>query len=122
MLNDILAEPLLTYTYPAPPKHVSGGDDEVQVAPTTITYYPFPSVARLAQPDIEERLRELSFGYRARYISETAQMLMAKLSPNEGDVKYESVDEYLHSLRLMTYEDARRELLQFQGVGPKVAE
>jgi N-glycosylase/DNA lyase len=122
MLTGAFAEPLLTYTYPAPPKELSGGDDDFQIAPTTITYYPFPSVARLAEPDIEDRLRELSFGYRARYIQETAKLLMDKLTPEEGRPKYESPHDYLNSLRSMTYEEARRKLLQFQGVGPKVAE
>jgi N-glycosylase/DNA lyase len=118
----------LTYTYPPPPKEVLEGEDEVQVAPTTIVYHPFPSPERLAEKDVEEKLRELSFGYRAKYISETAKMLIAKLEENtdEGSSKkmarYASVDDYLHSLREMTYEQARSELLQFQGVGPKVAE
>lgn len=50
-------------------------------------------------------------------------MLMAKLSPGDEDaVKYESVDQYLYSLRRMTYTEARTELLQFPGIGPKVAE
>ena len=117
------SEPLLSYTYPAPPREVYAGDEDVQLAPTTITYHPFPSPARLAQPDVEAQLRELSFGYRARYINETAQMLVDKLA-EQGDppTTYASVDEYLHRLRGMTYGEARAELLQFPGVGPKVAE
>jgi len=119
-------EPLLTYTYPAPPREVLEVEDGVEVAPTTITYHPFPPPERLAQKDVEERLRELSFGYRARYIYETARMLLEKLEEKEDEgsdkARYTTVDDYLHSLRGMTYEQARSELLQFQGVGPKVAE
>jgi 3-methyladenine DNA glycosylase/8-oxoguanine DNA glycosylase len=37
-------------------------------------------------------------------------------------LQHKSVDGYLHSLRDMTYSQARSELLQFPGVGPKVAE
>ena len=29
-------------------------------------YHSFPSLASMAQPGVEERLRELGFGYRAR--------------------------------------------------------
>lgn len=121
-----LAGPLLTYTYPAPPKGLLDEHDEVELAPTTITYHPFPPPSRLAQPDVEQKLRELSFGYRARYISETASMLEAKAAEREGEsserAKYSSVDDYLHSLRRMSYSEARSELLQFPGIGPKVAE
>lgn len=113
----------MTYTYPAPPCDPLDGNDAVQSSPTIITYHPFPSPERLAQPDIEEKLRELAFGYRARYIFETARLLLSKIEEKREDgLKYESVDHYLSSLRTMTYEEARKELLQFQGVGPKVAE
>ncbi|UZJ51532.1 hypothetical protein CBS101457_000852 [Exobasidium rhododendri] len=123
------SEPLLSYTYPMPPKEALDGiEDASQLAPINIVYHPFPSPDRLAQEDVEERLRELSFGYRARYIYETARMLIEKLEERvEGGgssklLKYASVDEYLHSLRQMTYGQARSELLQLQGVGPKVAD
>lgn len=113
----------MTYTYPVPPRDVLEGDDDVQLSPKTITYHPFPSPDRLAQPDIEEMLRKLAFGYRARYIFETASLLLSKIEEKREDgLKYETVDDYLYSLRTMTYEQARKELLQFQGVGPKVAE
>jgi N-glycosylase/DNA lyase len=120
-------EPLLTYTYPAPPKEVSEIGGEAQIEPTTITYYPFPSPDRLAKPDVEEKLRELSFGYRSRYLSETASMLVNMVSgrvkeEDNSTFQHKGVNEYLHSLRDMTYNQARSELLQFPGIGPKVAE
>lgn len=37
-------------------------------------------------------------------------------------VSLHSPTSFLESLRHMSYEDARAELLKFQGVGPKVAE
>lgn len=100
------------------------------MVPTTITYHPFPSARDLCIAGVEENLRELSFGYRARYIAETAKMLVSKTdhAPQENqdekndERRYESVDQYLLSLRKMTYPQARQELLQFPGVGPKVAE
>ena len=58
---------------------------------------------------VEARLRELGFGYRAKYISKTAQMLHEM-----GD------NEWLYKLRLQPYESARQELLKLSGVGPKV--
>lgn len=187
----------------------------MQPVAATITYHPFPSAARLAQPDVEQRLRELGFGYRAKYIAQTAQMLcrdhpqpvQVRLPPVEAEdqprgtspsdgastvvVKDEPVDDsiavavlgpavntsprkrgqrnpsaadlqttypttsprkrqradianasdespassipvpppsihsvesFLHSLRKMSYQDARAELIKFPGVGPKVAD
>ncbi len=31
-------------------------------------FYSFPRLERLAQPGVEDRLRQLGFGYRAKYI------------------------------------------------------
>lgn len=69
---------MLEYTYPAAPSvksENSESDSEVTSTPTTITYHPFPPPSRLAQPGVEEELRVLGFGYRAKYIARTAQML-----------------------------------------------
>lgn len=133
----------------------------------TVTYHPFPSPEALAQEGVEEKLRELGFGYRAKYIARTAQMLCEKhtrahtaldeatwlygikaedvkesmpATPPESpqkrartssavvkqeqaqDVPNHSVRSYLQSLRSMSYQDARSELIAFPGVGPKVAD
>lgn len=53
-------------------------------------YYSFPSVEVLAKPGVEEELRTLGFGYRAKYISSTAQYIMENRDAN-----------WLHSLRLL---------------------
>ncbi|GAB1607694.1 N-glycosylase/DNA lyase-like, partial [Argonauta hians] len=39
------------------------------------TYYTFPTVEALSQPGVEEKLRELGFGYRAGYITKSAKYI-----------------------------------------------
>lgn len=53
----------------------------------------------------------MGFGYRARYIHQTARMIV-----NEHPVGW------LNELRNTEYKDAHEALLQLQGVGPKVAD
>ncbi|KAK0543771.1 8-oxoguanine glycosylase ogg1 [Tilletia horrida] len=171
--------PLLEYTYPPTPA-TGGADPDSAVR---IVYHPFPSAARLAQADVEQRLRELGFGYRAKYIATTAKMLCEahtreesihsagqyltsveydaldhsrftldgilpkpatkalpmqdvarprvkrrKTEPNNStdvsasDPSLHSVTSYLASLRTMDYTEAREHLIQFPGIGPKVAD
>ncbi|PWN47961.1 DNA glycosylase [Violaceomyces palustris] len=200
------SEPLLEHTYPPCPLQVDEGEGqvkgesgrrrretttpEVKPAEATIVYYPFPSPETLAKPGVEARLRELGFGYRAKYLAQTAQMLCQShpkphvslqrqaldpdpetelnvtgrprrrpssfstpssvASSNSGespkkrkrdgsnqvvaqrDVEVEgetspspsehSVNSYLHSLREMSYDKAKAELIKLPGVGPKVAD
>ena len=71
-------------------------------------FYIFPTPAKLAKANIKE-LAECGLGYRARYISETAKMIY------EGNIDFES-------LRKANYEKARQKLLNFLGVGLKVAD
>lgn len=81
-----------------------------------ISYHTFPQPETLAKPDTETRLRELGFGYRAKYIHQTAKMFM----DNE---KYPFITlDGLHKQRMAPYEDACDFLLQLTGVGPKVAD
>lgn len=72
-------------------------------------YYTFPSINALAQPGVEVELRSLGFGYRAKYITETAKWI----------IKNRSI-EWLYSLRDLPYEEAHAELVKLQGVGAKV--
>lgn len=72
------------------------------------TFYGFPTASRLAQCSQEE-LRALGLGYRAKYIQKTAQMVA------NGEVDLVRMAE-------LPYEEAKKELLKFCGVGIKVAE
>ncbi|XP_013774934.1 N-glycosylase/DNA lyase-like [Limulus polyphemus] len=74
-------------------------------------FYNFPSLEALAGETVEQELRKLGFGYRAKYISETAKHITLNLSP-----------EWLESLRKVPYEEARTALMQLPGVGAKVAD
>ncbi|OJD24875.1 hypothetical protein ACJ73_03758 [Blastomyces percursus] len=94
-------------------------------------YHDFPTPRALVGRDVESRLRELGFGYRAKYIYQTALIVASR---EEG---------WLNSLRNpesplfganpapageMTeggrdgYRKAHALLLELQGVGPKVAD
>ncbi|KAI8599858.1 N-glycosylase/DNA lyase [Dissophora ornata] len=76
------------------------------------TFYGFPTMDALAQEGTEETLRRLGFGYRAKYIANTAKMINAM----------DSGEEWLMGLRSLPYEEAHNALLTLQGVGPKVAD
>ncbi|KAF9116361.1 Carbon-nitrogen hydrolase [Mortierella sp. AM989] len=76
------------------------------------TLYGFPTIQALAQEGVEETLRNSGFGYRAKYIANTAKMI--------NDM--ENGEEWLMSLRALPYEEAHNALLTLQGVGPKVAD
>lgn len=76
------------------------------------SYYAFPTIDRLAEAEVEAKLRKLGFGYRAAYISKTARQLQEK-----------GGKDFLMSLRSnYDYEEARQALLTFNGIGPKVAD
>ncbi|KAJ3175286.1 8-oxoguanine glycosylase ogg1 [Geranomyces variabilis] len=74
-------------------------------------YYNFPTVARLAEAGVEDELRKLGFGYRARYIAESARYILANHD-----------ESWLESLRGREYTDCKEELMKLSGVGPKVAD
>jgi N-glycosylase/DNA lyase len=71
-------------------------------------FYTFPTPEKLARATTKE-LAECGLGYRAEYVSETAEMVFEK------GLKFERLTE-------MPYEEAREELLNFSGVGLKVAD
>lgn len=71
-------------------------------------FYTFPTSERLAKATIEE-LASCRLGYRAKYVSETAKTV------------YENGFDF-ERLRKITYEKAMEELLNFPGVGLKVAD
>lgn len=95
-------------------------------------YHDFPTPEALAGKDVENNLRSLGFGYRARYIYQTAVMVSQERekgwldglcnpeSPAFG-VAAKPGDEMKPEGR-QRYRDAHEKLLELQGVGPKVAD
>lgn len=94
-------------------------------------YHDFPEPRALAQSGVEEKLRSLGFGYRAKYLYKTACMIVSKpdgwldsLRNPESPVlntKPQPGGEWSASGR-EGYRKAHEELLELQGVGPKVAD
>lgn len=80
-----------------------------------IKYYSFPTAEQLSVDGTEAKLRVLGFGYRARYIYETALKFTTDEYP---DI---TIDK-LVGLRNESYPVAHEFLLQLNGVGPKVAD
>lgn len=79
-------------------------------------FYSFPTPLDLTGPKVELQLREFGFGYRARYIFNTATKFV-----NDKDFPEITLSN-LHSMREASYEDTHEFLLQLDGVGPKVAD
>lgn len=73
------------------------------------TYYTFPNIEKLIGENIEEDLKIAKFGYRAKYIRQTAEK-MFKLG----------CEEWIEKLKNMNYDNAKKELMLLPGVGPKV--
>lgn len=84
-----------------------------------VTYHSFPTSEELASRGTETSLRELGFGYRAKYIIETAK----KLKKDKADSNIAGDTEYLQRIcKDAQYEDVREHLMSYNGVGPKVAD
>ncbi|XP_074861207.1 N-glycosylase/DNA lyase isoform X2 [Carettochelys insculpta] len=73
-------------------------------------YHTFPSLQALAGADAERRLRGLGFGYRAAFVSRSAQAVLKQFG-TKG----------LYQLRHVPYPEARRLLCTLPGVGAKEA-
>lgn len=95
------------------------------------SYHDMPSPAELSDASVESHLRQLGFGYRAKYIYQTAAMVSREhpswlddLRNPESPVLGNSVapaGEMLPGGR-QGYRSAHEKLLTLQGVGPKVAD
>ena len=98
-----------------------------------VPYHDFPTPEALCKPEVEEHLRKLGFGYRAKYIAKTARIvaeekgglawLEALSNPElpQFGVEPQPAGELLEGGR-EGYRKAHEELLVLQGVGPKVAD
>ncbi|OLY79285.1 N-glycosylase/DNA lyase [Smittium mucronatum] len=73
----------------------------------------FPELHKLAEPGVEERLRELGFGYRAKYIYKSAKHIYDN---------YKNPEEWFDSLINLDYQEAKKQLTSLTGVGSKVAD
>ena len=71
----------------------------------------------LCDPSVDAALREQGFGYRAKYIQQTAQRVVSELG-----VRHASVAEWLMSLRELPYEEVHAVLCSLPGIGAKVAD
>lgn len=82
-------------------------------------FYSFPSSDEIASKATEDELRKLGFGYRAKYIVETAKKMVQDKKERgfSDDTKFM---QYLNSH--MTYEQMREHLMSYTGIGPKVAD
>ncbi|KAL6715924.1 8-oxoguanine glycosylase ogg1 [Lecanora helva] len=95
-------------------------------------YYDMPQPSTLAQPGVEVHLRQLGFGYRAKYLHQTALIVSQErecgwldgLRNPESPIlgrRPSNAGEMLPGGR-EGYRTAHEELLTLQGVGPKVAD
>ncbi|XP_034393844.1 N-glycosylase/DNA lyase isoform X2 [Cyclopterus lumpus] len=75
------------------------------------SYHDFPSLAALAGDGVEARLRDLGFGYRARFLQRSAAQILEAHGPR-----------WLEGLRGVPYLVARDALRTLPGVGTKVAD
>lgn len=74
-----------------------------------VQYYTFPKIEALAGPTVENDLRKAGFGYRAKFINESAKLI----------VKMGGV-HWINSLKEKSYQDAKDELIKLPGIGAKV--
>ncbi|XP_073979568.1 8-oxoguanine DNA glycosylase isoform X3 [Rhodnius prolixus] len=75
------------------------------------SFYSFPLISALTQTSVEEELRKAGFGYRAKYVHQSAKMLHSLGGIN-----------FLNRLKSDCFETARKELMKFPGIGAKVAD
>ncbi|KAF5875421.1 putative n-glycosylase dna lyase protein [Botrytis fragariae] len=90
-------------------------------------FHDFPQPEALTGSGVESHLRVLGFGYRARYIAQTASIVASKpkgwlenlRNPETFDKPFEGE---IPAGGRPGYRKAHEELLELQGVGPKVAD
>lgn len=72
-------------------------------------YYDFPRMEKLAGTEVQNVLEEAKFGYRAKFIQQTARKII-----DLGGLRW------INELCKLPYEKAKAELTQLPGVGAKV--
>ncbi|KAI2614482.1 N-glycosylase/DNA lyase [Hypoxylon fragiforme] len=91
-------------------------------------FHDFPTPQALSGKKVESHLRELGFGYRAKYIAETARIISAEKPEGwlESLTNPENpswpVTETSSDKEPPSYKYAHEQLLLLTGVGPKVAD
>ncbi|ESZ99570.1 8-oxoguanine DNA glycosylase [Sclerotinia borealis F-4128] len=90
-------------------------------------FHDFPKPEALNSPGVESHLRVLGFGYRAKYIAQTASIVASK--PQDWLENLRNVETFKEPFEgeipaggRPGYRKAHEELLELQGVGPKVAD
>ncbi|KAJ0168115.1 N-glycosylase/DNA lyase [Colletotrichum tanaceti] len=91
-------------------------------------FHDFPPPEALTGSSVEAHLRELGFGYRAKYIAQTASIIVNERPrgwfeglTNPENPCFRKTPEGSR-LPQNTYKEAHEKLLQLAGVGPKVAD
>jgi N-glycosylase/DNA lyase len=74
-------------------------------------FFTFPDPCLLVCDGVEEELRALGFGYRAKFVVQAARIVV-----------FERPSGWLDGLRRVEYQQAREALMTLPGVGPKVAD
>lgn len=74
-------------------------------------YHAFPDCVRLAEPSVDADLRAAKFGYRARFIQQSAAQIVER-----GELSW------FARLQRLPYPEAHAELTQLTGIGAKVAD
>ncbi|CAF0928833.1 unnamed protein product [Brachionus calyciflorus] len=77
-----------------------------------IKYYDFPTIERLSEKDVEAKLRNLNFGYRAKFIHQAAVYIQTNFQD----------EKWLFTLREKDYAETVSELIKIPGIGKKVAD
>lgn len=72
-------------------------------------YFTFPNVEKLIGQQIEKDLTIAKFGYRAKFIRQTAEKMLQL-----------GGEKWIEALKSMDYDSAKKELMLLPGVGPKV--
>jgi N-glycosylase/DNA lyase len=73
-------------------------------------YYDFPPLTALTDPAVEKSLRDAGFGYRAKFIYQSACKIMQL-----------GGSDWLQHLQSLSSEQAKMELMKLPGIGAKVS-